>query len=224
VAALFGLDTRTSLLAGALVSISSTMIVSHAFQDLRFEKRAREAVFGVLIAEDVVAILMLATISALVAGTGDTGNILLATAGRLVLVVAALLGWDFWSCRASSVSGGAPSQGDPRHQRRVLLRPLFAQSQGSQWRSAPVRSYRRPVSAMSSRSSSPCATCSPASSVSIGMVFDPVGALRDWLLVLALAAVVSWQVAGVTVECFSPPAGVLPCRRAWFTQIGELSS
>lgn len=92
VAALFGLGTRASLLAGAVVSISSTMIVTHAFRDLRFEQRARETVFGILIAEDLVAILMLAATSALAARQGDPGNILLVTTGKLILVVALLLG------------------------------------------------------------------------------------------------------------------------------------
>ena len=234
VAALFGLDTRTSLLAGALVSISSTMIVTHAFQDLRFEKRAREAVFGILIAEDLVAILMLATISALVAGTGDTGNILMATAGRLVLVVAALLGVGLLVV-------------PPLFRFLVALRrretllvtsvgfcfalALFAQSQGLSVALGAFIAGALISEAGVSRHVEPL--IEPLRDmftgiffVSIGMLFDPAGAMRDWPLVLSLAAVVLvGKSVGVTVGSFLSGQPVRTAVQAGMslTQIGEFS-
>jgi CPA2 family monovalent cation:H+ antiporter-2 len=98
VGVLLGLDRQAALLAGAIVSISSTMIVSHALQDVRMDKPVRELVFGVLIAEDVVAILMLAVLSAVAAGeAGRAGSAgaeaaVLGTAGRLLLFVVGLTG------------------------------------------------------------------------------------------------------------------------------------
>ncbi len=234
VAALFGLDTRTSLLAGALVSISSTMIVSHAFRDLRFEKRAREAVFSVLIAEDLVAILMLATISALVAGTGDTGNILMATAGRLVLVVAALLGvgllvvppvFRFLVALRRRETLLVTSVGF------CFALALFAQSQGLSVALGAFLAGALISEAGVSRHVEPI--IEPLRDmftgiffVSIGMLFDPAGALRDWPLVLALAAVVLvGKSVGVTVGSFLSGQPVRTAVQAGMslTQIGEFS-
>jgi CPA2 family monovalent cation:H+ antiporter-2 len=234
VAASAGLDTSTSLLAGALVSISSTMIVSHAFQDLRFEKRAREAVFGILIAEDLVAILMLATVSALAAGTGDTGNILKATAGRLVLVVAALL-------------GGGLLIVPPLFRAIVALRrketllvtsvgfcfalALFAQSQGLSVALGAFLAGALISEAGVARHVEPLVEplrdmFTGIFFVSIGMLFDPAGALRDWGLVLALTAVVLvGKSVGVTVGSFLSGQPVRTAVQAGMslTQIGEFS-
>lgn len=91
-AALLGLDPAAAILCGAMVSISSTMIVAHAFQDIKVEPRVRELVLGVLIFEDLVAILMLATVAAFTADGGPTQSAVLGTAGRLLLFVAGLAG------------------------------------------------------------------------------------------------------------------------------------
>ena len=234
VAALFGLDTRTSLLAGALVSISSTMIVSHAFQDLRFEKRAREFVYGILIAEDLVAILMLATLSAIAAKTADTGSILITTAGRLVLVVAALLGvglllvpWVFRSIVAL------------RRRETLLVTSvgfcfalaLLAQSQGLSVALGAFLAGALISEAGVSRHVEPLVEplrdmFTGIFFVSIGMLFDPVGALRDWPLVVALVLVVLvGKSVGVTVGSFLSGQPVRTAVQAGMslTQIGEFS-
>lgn len=67
-AKLAGWDNRASLFAGAVVSISSTMIVAKAFEERRPPRRLEDLVFGILIVEDVVAILLLVGLTAL--GTG----------------------------------------------------------------------------------------------------------------------------------------------------------
>jgi len=234
VAAVFGLDTRTSLLAGALVSISSTMIVSHAFQDLRFEKRARDAVFGILIAEDLVAILMLATISALVAGTGDTGQILLTTAGRLVLVVAGLVGVGLLVVPTTFRFLVALRRKETLLVTSVgfcFALALLAQSQGLSVALGAFMAGALISEAGVSRHVEPL--IEPLRDmftgiffVSIGMLFDPVGALRDWPLILALSAVVLvGKSVGVTVGSFLSGQPVRTSVQAGMslTQIGEFS-
>lgn len=58
------------LVAGAMVAISSTTIISRAFADLNVRGTVKELVFGVLIIEDLIAILLLATLGALASGDG----------------------------------------------------------------------------------------------------------------------------------------------------------
>ena len=209
------------------------MIVSHAFQDLRFEKRARDAVFGILIAEDLVAILMLATISALVAGTGDTGKILLTTAGRLVLVVAALLGVGLLVV-------------PPTFRFLVALRrketllvtsvgfcfalALLAQSQGLSVALGAFMAGALISEAGVSRHVEPL--IEPLRDmftgiffVSIGMLFDPRGAERLALDPGPLAVVLVGKSVGVTVGSFLSGQPVRTAVQAGMslTQIGEFS-
>ncbi len=234
VASLAGLDTGASLLAGALVSISSTMIVSHAFQDLQFEKRTREFVFGILIAEDLVAILMLATFSALSAGSGNTGNILLKSAGRLVLVVTALLGVGLLVVPRlfRSIVG--------LHRKETLLvtsvgfcfaLALLAQSQGLSVALGAFLAGALISEAGVARHVEPLVE--PLKDmftgiffVSIGMLFDPAAAVHDGFLVLALAlAVVVGKSVGVTVGSFLSGQTVRTAVQSGMslTQIGEFS-
>ena len=234
VASLFGLDTRTSLLAGALVSISSTMIVSHAFQDLRIEKRTREFVFGILIAEDLVAILMLATLSALAAKRGDTGSVLMTTAGRLVLVVAALLGVGLLVVPRTFRSIVAL-----RRRETLLVTSVgfcFALALLAQWQGLSVALGAFLAGALISeagvsRHVEPLVEplrdmFTGIFFVSIGMLFDPAAAARDWPLVVALTlVVVVAKSVGVTVGSFLSGQPVRTAVQAGMslTQIGEFS-
>ena len=234
VASLFGLDTRTSLLAGALVSISSTMIVSHAFQDLRIEKRTREFVFGILIAEDLVAILMLATLSAFAAKRGDTGSVLMTTAGRLVLVVAALLGVGLLLVPRTFRSIVAL-----RRRETLLVTSVgfcFALALLAQWQGLSVALGAFLAGALISeagvsRHVEPLVEplrdmFTGIFFVSIGMLFDPAAAARDWPLVVALTlVVVVAKSLGVTVGSFLSGQPVRTAVQAGMslTQIGEFS-
>ena len=49
-------------MTGAIVSISGAVIVAKAFEEVRVEPRVRELVFGVVLCEDVFAILLLAVL------------------------------------------------------------------------------------------------------------------------------------------------------------------
>ena len=88
---LTGYGKLESLFLGAVVAISSTVIVAKAFEDSKPSRRLQDLVFGVLIMEDLVAILLLVGLTA--AGTGQSlgGFSLFEAVGRLIGFLAVLL-------------------------------------------------------------------------------------------------------------------------------------
>jgi CPA2 family monovalent cation:H+ antiporter-2 len=88
---LLGFSTVESVFTGAIVSISSTMIIVKTFSEQRPERGYAELVFGVLVCEDLMAILLLAALTALSAGS-LSATILLRTVGRLGAFLVALIG------------------------------------------------------------------------------------------------------------------------------------
>src|SRR5688572_10058313 len=64
-ARLFGWSTLESLFAGAIIAISSTTIIAKAFDEQKVRGPLRELVVGVLIVEDLIAILLMATLTAI---------------------------------------------------------------------------------------------------------------------------------------------------------------
>jgi CPA2 family monovalent cation:H+ antiporter-2 len=77
-----GWSSTQSFFAGAIVSVSSTMIIAKVFAERRVERRLSDLVLGVLIIEDLAAILMLAVLTAVASGEQASG-VLASTAGRL---------------------------------------------------------------------------------------------------------------------------------------------
>jgi CPA2 family monovalent cation:H+ antiporter-2 len=90
VARLLGFRPIEAVFTGAIVSISSTMIIAKTFAERRPDRSHAELVFGILVFEDLMAILLLAALTALSAG-GLSAGTLLSTAGRLVLFLLVLL-------------------------------------------------------------------------------------------------------------------------------------
>jgi CPA2 family monovalent cation:H+ antiporter-2 len=101
---LFGWTTTESLFLAAALAISSTMVVAKVFDERPPEARLRELVFGVLVVQDLVAIALLAVLSAIAAGStvsaemlGQTllelGGFLLALLLGGLLVVPRLVRW-----------------------------------------------------------------------------------------------------------------------------------
>ena len=93
---LFGWTRLESVYAGAIIAISSTTIIVKAFAEQRIRERFTQIVFGVLIMEDLIAIFLLAILTAVSAGGGVSAGDLASTAGRLgaflaVLIVVGLL-------------------------------------------------------------------------------------------------------------------------------------
>ncbi|HEY2665063.1 MAG TPA: cation:proton antiporter [Candidatus Binataceae bacterium] len=87
----FGFSALESLYLGAILSISSTTIVAKAFADEGVDREFSELVYGILLCEDLVAILLLAILTALSAGNSLTIGAIGITAGRLVAFLAILI-------------------------------------------------------------------------------------------------------------------------------------
>jgi CPA2 family monovalent cation:H+ antiporter-2 len=85
-----GWTTIESLFLGCMISISSTTIIIKALDELGLKKKKfAENVFGILIVEDLVAILMLVALTN-IAMTSEVGGLdLLMAAGKLAVVVGA---------------------------------------------------------------------------------------------------------------------------------------
>jgi monovalent cation:H+ antiporter-2, CPA2 family len=87
----FGWSPLASVFAGAIVAISSTTIIAKAFDEQRITGPLRELVVGVLIVEDLIAILLMTALTAMTAGGGLTASVLLHTTGRLSLFLIGLV-------------------------------------------------------------------------------------------------------------------------------------
>ncbi len=83
-ARLLGWSSHEVLFAGAMFAISSTTVIAKTFEEHGVTRRLRDLVFGVLIVEDLAAVLFLAGLTTLVAGEDASGAGLLATALRLL--------------------------------------------------------------------------------------------------------------------------------------------
>jgi CPA2 family monovalent cation:H+ antiporter-2 len=70
VARLIGLDPVTAVFAGACLGISSTMLVAKAFDELGWKGGFTEVVFAILVFEDLIAIVLLAIVTAVASGSG----------------------------------------------------------------------------------------------------------------------------------------------------------
>jgi monovalent cation:H+ antiporter-2, CPA2 family len=84
-------STIESLFLAACVAISSTMVVSKVYEQKTVSRDVRHYVFGVLIIQDVVAIVLIAAMTAIVAGGGLAPAELASTVGRLAVVLVGML-------------------------------------------------------------------------------------------------------------------------------------
>ena len=87
----FGWGVRESLFAGAVIAISSTTIIAKVFDEQQIRGRLRDLVVGVLIVEDLIAILLMAVLTALSRGEGMSADTLLGSSARLAAFLVALV-------------------------------------------------------------------------------------------------------------------------------------
>lgn len=87
----FGWTTLESLFVGGIIAISSTTIIAKAFEEQGIRGPLRELVVGVLIVEDLIAILLMATLTAIATGTGVSAATMAMTTGKLALFLLALV-------------------------------------------------------------------------------------------------------------------------------------
>jgi CPA2 family monovalent cation:H+ antiporter-2 len=84
-----------SVFTGAILSISSTTIVAKAYQETPVSDRLRELVFGVLLAEDLSAVVELAILTTLASGASVSASLMTVTVARLILFLVAFVGLGF---------------------------------------------------------------------------------------------------------------------------------
>ena len=88
----FGWTVLESLYTGALIAISSTTILVKAFAEQNVRGKLTEIVFGILIVEDLIAILLLAILTTISSGASLTAGSLAATTGKLAAFLALVVG------------------------------------------------------------------------------------------------------------------------------------
>ena len=87
-----GWTVLESLFTGAIVAISSTTILAKALDELKIRGKLRESVVGVLVAEDLIVIVLLAVLTALATGQGLSARPFLAILVKLAGFLAILIG------------------------------------------------------------------------------------------------------------------------------------
>jgi K+:H+ antiporter len=87
----FGWTVLESIFTGAAIAISSTTIIAKVFDELKIGGRQRELVVGILLIEDLVAVVFLAALTAIATGAGLSAAALAATVGKLTAFLVALL-------------------------------------------------------------------------------------------------------------------------------------
>ena len=88
---LFGWTSLESLFAGAIIAISSTTIIAKVFDEQGITGKLRQLVVGVLIVEDLIAILLMAVLTGLASGSGLSAGPLAMTVGRLAAFLIGLV-------------------------------------------------------------------------------------------------------------------------------------
>ena len=90
----FGWTRMEALYTGAMISVSSTMIIAKAFSDQAITGKLSDLVIGILIVEDIAAILLIAILGAFSTGKGLPADVLLTAGLQLTgfLLVALVLG------------------------------------------------------------------------------------------------------------------------------------
>jgi CPA2 family monovalent cation:H+ antiporter-2 len=231
---LLGWTVRESIFTGAIIAISSTTIIAKAFDEQKIGGKLRELVVAVLVVEDLIAILMMAALTALASGGSVSAGALAATTGRLaaflvglvvvgILVVprtvraiqklgqpettlVACIGFCF------CVALGARELGYS-----VALGAFIAGSLVAESGEGPeIEKLVHPVRDL----------FAAVFFVSVGMLIDPLLIADHWVAVLALTVlVVVGKIFGVTLGAFLTGNGVRTSVQAGMSlaQIGEFS-
>jgi CPA2 family monovalent cation:H+ antiporter-2 len=223
-----------SLFLGAMLAISSTTIIVKAFGEQAIGGRLAELVYGILIVEDLVAILLLALLTAVGSGARMSAGALAATLGKLALFLVATLAFgmllvprvvravvrlqrsEITVVAATGVCFGfallARAFGYSVALGAFLGGALVAESGVER----PIAHLVEPVRDV----------FAAIFFVSVGMLLDPrvIAAHAGLVLLLALVVALS-KIAGVTTGAFLTGNGIATSVRAGmsFAQIGEFS-
>ncbi len=229
-----GWSSLQSLFTGSIVAISSTTIIAKAFAEQGVTGKPREFVFGILIVEDLIAVLLMAVLTAVGSGSGLAPGALLTTVARLIafLVGLVVLGLLVVPRVVRAIARLR------RHETMLVAcigicfgMALLAQSLGYSValgaflagslvaESGEAREVERLVEPVRDMFAA-------VFFVSVGMLIDPGLVARHWVAVLVLtAAVVVGKVVGVSVGAFLTGNGLRPSIQTGMSlaQIGEFS-
>ena len=231
---LFGWTALESLFAGALIAISSTTIIVKAFAEQNVRGPLTDIVFGILIVEDLIAILLLAILTAISSGAALTLGGLAATAGRLAAFLAVVVGGgllvvprlmravvrlDRPETTVVAASGSASRSRSSRT--RSATRWRWARSSPARWSAESgeakvVEHLVQPVRDM----------FAAIFFVAVGMLIDPALVVEHWVaIVLLTVLVVVGKLVGVAVGVFLTGEGIRTAIQAGMSlaQIGEFS-
>lgn len=87
----FGWTDLEGVFAGAAIAISSTTIIAKVFEEQKVDESLRELVYGILIVEDILAILLLATMTTVASGSGLAPAALAVTTAKLLAFLVAMI-------------------------------------------------------------------------------------------------------------------------------------
>ncbi|MBK7078856.1 MAG: cation:proton antiporter [Myxococcales bacterium] len=230
----FGLDGRASLFVGAIVAISSTTIISRALDEHPPTPAQRRRVFGLLVVEDLLAILLLTVLTAVSRGAGlgmrelattlaQLAGFLAATVilglmlvprvmratiafGRHETMLVAAIGLCFGLAMLADAAGYSVALG------AFLAGALVAEADADHAIAPLIEPIRDLFAAIFF--------------VSVGMLIDPTAIAAHWVEVLVvLAVVVGGKIVAVSLGVFVSGRGIPAAITTGMTmaQIGELS-
>jgi CPA2 family monovalent cation:H+ antiporter-2 len=231
---LFGWTLLESVFTGAIVAISSTTIIAKAFDEQGIHGHLRGLVVGILIVEDLIAILLMAILTALSSGEGFSLETVAESGGRLMLFLAGAL--TVGMLIVPRVMRAIARAGRPETTLVVSIgicfgAALLAHELGysvalgafiagslvaESGEGATVEHLVHPVRDM----------FAAIFFVSVGMMIDPAVIVRHWVEVVALTGlVVAGKIAGVSLGAFLSGHGTRTSLRAGMSlaQIGEFS-
>ncbi|HEX9283888.1 MAG TPA: cation:proton antiporter [Gemmatimonadales bacterium] len=231
---LFGWTSLESLFAGAVIAISSTTIIAKAFDEQGITGRLRELVVGILIVEDLIAVVLMAILTGVASGSGLAAGPLATTLARLAAFLVGLLavglllvpramraisrlnrrettlvasvGICFTIALLAQAFGYSVALG------AFIAGSLVAESGEEKQVERLVEPVRDMFAAVFF--------------VSVGMLFDPALIVRHWPAVVVLTgAVVLGKVVGVSLGAFLTGSGMRTAVQAGLSlaQIGEFS-
>ncbi len=231
---LFGWTPLESLFCGSIVAISSTTIIARAFAEQGVGPELKRLVLGILIVEDLIAIVLMTTLTAVASGSGLSAGAVVVTVGKLALFLAALIvlgllvvpravrwvvatGRDETMLVASIgvcflVSAAAREFGYSTALGAFIAGSLVAESGEGHRLEVLVRPVRDVFAAVFF--------------VSVGMHIDPSLGVVHWLPILVLVVVViAGKSLGVSLAAFLTSGAVRLSVRAGMSlsQIGEFS-
>ncbi|HEX9610999.1 MAG TPA: cation:proton antiporter [Gemmatimonadales bacterium] len=231
---LFGWTVLESVFTGAMIAISSTTIIAKVFDEQGIGGRLRELVVGILLFEDLIAVVFMAALTAVATGAGLSAGAIAVTVGQLALFLLALLavgmlvvprfirlvvrigraettlvasvGICFALAFVAQEFGYSVALG------AFLAGSLVAES----GRAEDVEHLVRPVRDM----------FAAIFFVSVGLLIDPALVARHWRAVVVLTGVViGGNIVGVGFGAFLTGSGVRTAIQAGMSlaQIGEFS-